>query len=454
MIKDRHQARHTLRDHRAGGVGLGVLETKRKHIKPRHATANDCSTEGAAAPKQAQGSYESDRICHPLPDTSENQAAEAFSLGHIAEQSGGGLNEQNQFFPTSQDLQVENIGTTYYNANMQLDEATAPDMSYPEEGSPGFSGIGNIYHDMTFDLFHFNVMGFMPQQVECPTESSHQLDSELTDSSDMATQQLPRPCGGLAHTGITISRDRQQTYSSSLILEPGSQSLDQSGMILDQSTYDVAEILLASSRSRTEETAPPTESVESPSIPQKSHFREPVRSNILDESQQLIARTHGDQYSSLSLKVEKKEEIVNLLAEMRPSRPDGTLITEDAPEMSLENLQTYLNLFLGFFNTSYPLLHVPTLDVNDTDATALLSYILLGATYTDKDSHQLSVCLYDAIVPYMLSELLSSPVPDLSILQAFLVLDCYGMYRAGPYQRESAILIHGLLLNVSTITSV
>jgi hypothetical protein len=77
--------------------------------------------------------------------------------------------------------------------------------------------------------------------------------------------------------------------------------------------------------------------------------------------------------------------------------------------------------------------------------------MLLGATYKDKDAHQLSVCLYDAIVPYILSSLLSGPVPDPAILQGFLVLECYGMYRAGPYQRENAILIHGLLLNVRRV---
>ncbi|KAL4897634.1 transcription factor domain-containing protein, partial [Aspergillus ambiguus] len=75
----------------------------------------------------------------------------------------------------------------------------------------------------------------------------------------------------------------------------------------------------------------------------------------------------------------------------------------------------------------------------------LLSMIILGATYKDKDSHQLSVTLYDAIVPYILSGLMSIPIPDLSTLQAFLILECYGMYRAGPYQRENAILIHTLL---------
>lgn len=96
-------------------------------------------------------------------------------------------------------------------------------------------------------------------------------------------------------------------------------------------------------------------------------------------------------------------------------------------------------------------MHVATLDINVTDPIALLSMILSGATYKDKDSHQLSVCLYDAIILYILSSLLGSPVPDLSILQAFLILECYGMYRAGSHQRGNANLIYGLLLNVRVL---
>ena len=83
----------------------------------------------------------------------------------------------------------------------------------------------------------------------------------------------------------------------------------------------------------------------------------------------------------------------------------------------------------------------------------LLSIVLLGATYDSKEAHQISVYLYDAIIPQILADLISRPAFDLSTLQAFLILESYGLYRAGPLQRENAILIHGLLLSVRLLGS-
>ncbi|GAB1214964.1 hypothetical protein ATERTT37_004146 [Aspergillus terreus] len=113
----------------------------------------------------------------------------------------------------------------------------------------------------------------------------------------------------------------------------------------------------------------------------------------------------------------------------------------------MDFMQEYLDLFLRYFNTSYPMVHVATLQISSADPMLVLSMIILGATYKNKDAHQLSVTLYDAVVPYILSGLISIPLPELSTLQAFLILECYGMYRAGPYQRENAMLIHTLLFS-------
>jgi len=172
--------------------------------------------------------------------------------------------------------------------------------------------------------------------------------------------------------------------------------------------------------------------------------------NMLVIHKQFIIVAHRD-FLHHYLSHETREELLDFIAEIRPVRPDGTLIDGNPLDFSLQNMQVYLDLFMEYFNSSYPLIHVATLDINLTDPVALLSMILSGATFKDKDSHQLSVCLYDAIIPYILSGLLGSRVPDLSILQACLILECYGMYRAGPYQRENAILIHGLLLNVRAL---
>ena len=111
-------------------------------------------------------------------------------------------------------------------------------------------------------------------------------------------------------------------------------------------------------------------------------------------------------HSTLSVTDDKREELLDILAEIRPVQPDGSLLDGYSGDFSLENMQTCLDLFLEHFNTSYPLIHVATLDVRDADPIALLTMMLLGATYKDKDAHQLSVCLYDAIIPYILNKLI------------------------------------------------
>ncbi|KAK2680517.1 hypothetical protein RAB80_002310 [Fusarium oxysporum f. sp. vasinfectum] len=127
--------------------------------------------------------------------------------------------------------------------------------------------------------------------------------------------------------------------------------------------------------------------------------------------------------------------------------PKWHIDDESTADLSLVRMQEYLDLFFTNFNSCYPMIHTLTLEVLDTEPLFLLSMIVLGATYKEKEDHQLSVCLYDAMTPYIMSGVSGIKVPDLSILQAFMVLECYGMYRAGAYQRENAIIMHTFLFN-------
>ncbi|OKL64427.1 hypothetical protein UA08_00851 [Talaromyces atroroseus] len=160
-----------------------------------------------------------------------------------------------------------------------------------------------------------------------------------------------------------------------------------------------------------------------------------------------LAEVHWDNMDYLSPNNVAREEVLNLLAEIQSVYENRSLVDEINAALSLVEMQEYLRLFVQKFNLSYPLIHIPTLEVAKTESILLLSMIILGASYKTKDSHRMSVRLYDAIVPYILSGLTSIPVPTLSTLQAFLILESYGMYRAGPYQREMAMLIHTLLFN-------
>jgi hypothetical protein len=297
--------------------------------------------------------------------------------------------------------------------------------------------IGDMYHDMSFDEVHFNVMGFTPQQIDPRSLVHAHTEPTNLESGSGVTHTLTRPAWKPG--GPPLLR-RQKKIRSSIVLGRELQVGD--GDIFDQSTHDAAELLIATSRSQDIRTTFPTPraEVESSPLTTNSDLTEHFVANSTIENPVL---------SPLSITTEKRTEIVEFLAQIRPIRPDGTLIDGNSNEISLSNLQSYLDLFFQYFNTSYPLIHIPTFDINTTDVGALSSFILLGATYRDKESHQLSVCLYNAIVPHIINTLLCNSVSDLAILQALLVLECYGMYRAGPYQRERAIFIHGMLLNVS-----
>ena len=61
----------------------------------------------------------------------------------------------------------------------------------PMNQSPGFYGIGNMYHDMTFDLVHFNVTGFAPPLPEFrPSAPQVQLECGANYNSNEGDQFL------------------------------------------------------------------------------------------------------------------------------------------------------------------------------------------------------------------------------------------------------------------------
>ena len=159
------------------------------------------------------------------------------------------------------------------------------------------------------------------------------------------------------------------------------------------------------------------------------------------------------QLKILQLPAQIREMILHLVLETHPVTPKGTPIGMDIPELSLGSMQDSLDLFASHFNTSYPMIHMATFNIESVDHVLLLSMILIGSTYKSKDAHQMSVCLYDALIPHVFGGLSNNASPELPRLQSLLLLDCYGMYRAGPSQRYNALLLHRVLLNVRGLLS-
>ncbi|KAL2825772.1 fungal-specific transcription factor domain-containing protein [Aspergillus cavernicola] len=337
-LLERHKARHASKDRRAGGVGLGILGTKSKYLNRDLAAHRGSGTSPRLSASRNHEMASVHAVETPIQDRPSNE-------------------------DTIRETVREELSTHVF------DPEPAMPLDVPNHESEN-EEIGNMYHDMTFDLVHFNVTGF------------------AAPMSNNDLQTTSAPC-------VNEFRNSPKLGSTTTPCQDKPDGRVDDATVRDDHAF--------SDRNR---NAP-----------------------------------------LILIPVRKRNEVVELITEIRPVRPDGSLVNGDAPDLSLEKMQTCLNLFLDYFNSSYPLLHVPSLDICNLDPIALLSFIIMGATYRDKDAHQLSVCLYDAIIPYIFGGLLSSMVPDLTILQAFMVLECYGMYRAGPYQRENAIFIHSLLLN-------
>ncbi|KAG2417089.1 hypothetical protein HFD88_008307 [Aspergillus terreus] len=259
--------------------------------------------------------------------------------------------------------------------------------------------LGSMYYDASFDLVHFDVMGFNGSPLDVSPGFMHMAE-----------------------------RDEENRQPGESPLTPYSpRSMEGTGF--------------ASNNHTTRQGEPPAVD--------NARCIETLIHDIVDQTSENEGHASWShtQSENVILTNTKRDEILHLLVDTRPVSRDGTLVDGNIPLLSLDSMQEYLDLFLRYFNTSYPMVHVATLQISSADPMFVLSMIILGATYKNKDSHQLSVTLYDAVVPYILSGLISIPLPDLSTLQAFLILECYGVYRAGPYQRENAMLIHTLLFS-------
>lgn len=143
-----------------------------------------------------------------------------------------------------------------------------------------------------------------------------------------------------------------------------------------------------------------------------------------------------------------RQQLLDLVDIIQPAAPDGSIIMRDEPLLSLTCMQTYCDLFFTRFNSVYPLIHMSTFDPSEVDTLLLISVLLLGATYGEKDAHQLAVCIHDVLRPQIFANAGFSAQPELWVLQTILLVECFGKSRAGQKQHDMSHLFHGLLINL------
>lgn len=157
-----------------------------------------------------------------------------------------------------------------------------------------------------------------------------------------------------------------------------------------------------------------------------------------------------DATSTPRLEQDVLDKLLAVIEAADPNIPDSppNSSVRDHPLLSLQSVQTWLDLFFTQFNTTYPLIHMPTFDPSTTEPLLLLSILLLGATYLDKAAHQLAVCIHDVIRPSIFAHAGFSARPELWTLQTILLVECFGKSRAGQKQHDMSHLFHGLLINL------
>ncbi|KLP00862.1 C2H2 zinc finger protein [Fusarium fujikuroi] len=389
-LLERHKARHASKDRLAGGLGLGILRTKR-HRRGRHRITPSSPGAQPLVPSRDQsrtvaiGQLGTDVVSSAIPEQGAMLGSDESTVGNFQ--------------------QATERSATF-------DEAISAEPQGGILSTDGFDflELGDMYHDSTFDFMHFNVTGDPHSPI------------------------------GFRDLSLVLGPDDLP------ILPPGSLDFDQNGQP-SHPIEDAPTLNSSTMRTSTEcRSADPDEELPSP-LPTGGHSKEALETSSNSAEVDSLCSLGRLGLNNLHLTQTKRGEILELINDMRPVYPDGISIDEKTADLSLDRMQEYLDLFFANFNSCYPMIHTPTLEVLDAEPLFLLSLIVFGATYKEKEDHQLSVCLYDAMTPYIMSGLSGIKVPDLSILQAFMVLECYGIYRAGAYQRENAIVMHTFLFN-------
>jgi hypothetical protein len=141
-----------------------------------------------------------------------------------------------------------------------------------------------------------------------------------------------------------------------------------------------------------------------------------------------------------------RNRALDLIVQAGPKTPEGSPVTHDHPLLTLHAMQEYCDHFFLRFNRSYPLIHRATFVPSQVDPLLLVSIMLLGATYGDKDAHRLSVCIHDIMRTQVIQHPAFTPTPEIWMLQVILLIECFGKSRAGQKQHDMSHLFHGMLI--------
>ncbi|KAI1340308.1 fungal-specific transcription factor domain-containing protein [Xylariaceae sp. FL0016] len=429
-LLERHLARHRERDLEAGGEGTGTLNTRKKLWKDHdgrivqrkpvvHTSGGDgihqesfeaLGEEPISPPTSSQGSDQANE--NGVPSSSyieDNNALQSYP-------SAGLSCEPQEFWGSAPASQPEGFMQTQLDMNFDdiFQSDTASSFNMPFTTQNNYNWIFNVnenYHtpDQRLSMVSQPLLGPYPPY-------------SFNQSNPTDMHQVP-PRTVIA--GFPEQRPEQDSFTSPPLSIAGlSQSSNRHGSSDGNRS-------LASPTSRLQSQQPSAKSQGDVPVPLEcplGRLKAPKAHPLIDNF------THS--------------RIMQVIEEARPLGPDRSILNINHALLSQDSIQNYLDLYFYNFNAAYPLIHQPTFNPSQIESLFLLSIILLGATYSSKDAHQLAVCIHDVIRPQIFAHASFSPKPALWMLQTILLVECFGKSRAGQRQHDMSHLFHGMLINL------
>ncbi|KAG8162530.1 hypothetical protein KVR01_008295 [Diaporthe batatas] len=484
-LLDRHMNRHRQRDEEAGGPGFGTLDTRKRSWKaadgsvvskrPRPTEPDgpgpwvgsefDNSIQVVSPPVSDEGRYNPSN--HPyniVPEADDNfdgcidaldgsTVVPPTSASAVFPQAGFGWGDEPGISNPRTDTTLGN-GQLEYHPIFQPDTASSFNMPYTTAldynwlfnieaaTASGFGmtsardGISEpaLFHSPEAEESHNTGMA-PPQQAQNPTPESF-------NSASLQHWREEKPDDHAKDQGDSSMEMQESPISRNMRYPPSqTRTTKQPNDIEGHGPQDGTDRHLRQQQ-MIDRRNPNRQAMESPSLQRHKQNNKTARERPLAMLQRSAPTPRMD------------EEVLNKLIEVieaaEPKIPDATPGTSvrDHPLLSLSSVQTWLDSFFTQFNTTYPLIHMPTFNARTTEPLLILAILLLGATYHDKATHQLAVCIHDVIRPSIFAHADFSARPKLWALQTILLVECFGKSRAGQKQHDMSHLFHGLLINL------
>ncbi|KAI1646611.1 fungal-specific transcription factor domain-containing protein [Daldinia loculata] len=434
-LLERHINRHKQKDEEAGGAGVGTLNTRKRMWKnhdgqivqkkpvEQNTSCGSSSSSSVGAPfvPQVEGPISPPVSTHNSDHQSDNDPAAHTAFTH---------SHSHSLLPDYA------IATGQFDSHGNSGYWIAPETS---QSQPPFFDINydEVFQPDTASSFN------MPYTTQVNYDWLFSLDSNVPSATVSHTPYVPTTplamySGVQHHAPVSSSQDN---------FSPGVRTYG--GGMTETSLTPMESLDCIPSGGSTQDSISPSSSdrtaVSLSPVPKQAHrgpsgFGEAEFERPLATLQPPNRLPYIDDYTY--------SQILETVKAARPLAPSGSLLDVNHPLMSQISLQTYLDLYFSRFNTAYPLIHLATFEPSQNESLLLMSMILLGATYSEKEAHQFAVCIHDVIRPAIFSHASFNPKPDLWMLQTILLVECFGKSRAGQKQHDMSHLFHGMLINL------